>query len=641
MNLRTWLVGALAVVVFAFPSASQAQTQTIAQLQAIIDQLLAQIAALQQVPETTDDTPFYWNIDSDPLTVEFTYTMNQKRSCDGGTYYLYFGDEDKPGGEEPQMLQFPADACNSYVQHTVHTYDEPGTYTATLYDKKGYKLLDREVVTVGSSALQDAIEEAQDDLDDAWDLLDEVEDDGGDVDDARETLNDAADLIEDAEDAMKDEDYGEVYDLIDEAQELIDRAVGMLEQGDDNNNSNFEDLTMKVTPIEGVAPLTVRSEVTVKMKKFSCGPVPFGTIDWDDGTTDRLVAERSLIGCGTTLTDTVSHTYTRNGTYDVHAESSDHEYSSIQDVTVERVRNEGLTSCSVTASKSRVNPKESVVLTWTSQYASSMSSWSGDKVDTSGSMTVRPTTTTTYSFTAFGSVSGNGKSNCSTTVHVETETPRPVKVLSFTSAQATSPSQSVMLQWNSQHAQSCDLRVVSPSSQARYIASLATQGSYNVYPNVSTTYNLYCSRLAPDGYTQESADGKDLTVKVVGGETPRPPTAATTPTVTFTGMPRIVQAGQAATLSWTSTNATSCTVNSSDGLSWNVGTSDSMSVYPYAETTYTLSCVNGTNGPTASKSVTLRVNERFDRGQLEASALSAIEGQLAEIKKQIEALFGR
>ena len=77
------------------------------------------------------------------------------------------------------------------------------------------------------------------------------------------------------------------------------------------------------------------------------------------------------------------------------------------------------------------------------------------------------------------------------------------------------------------------------------------------------------------------------------------------PTLTLTANPLSIQAGESSTLTWSSTNATSCTA--SGGWSGSKSVNGSESTGPLGATTaYTLDCVG--DGGSVSKSVTVTVS---------------------------------
>ncbi|TSC69224.1 MAG: hypothetical protein G01um101456_291, partial [Parcubacteria group bacterium Gr01-1014_56] len=86
-----------------------------------------------------------------------------------------------------------------------------------------------------------------------------------------------------------------------------------------------------------------------------------------------------------------------------------------------------------------------------------------------------------------------------------------------------------------------------------------------------------------------------------GSSVPTPPA----PTIQFSTSLTSLIAGQPATLTWVSTNATACT--SSGAWSGTKTTSDSLSVSPTANTTYTLTCTGA--GGSVSESVSIVVGQ--------------------------------
>lgn len=75
------------------------------------------------------------------------------------------------------------------------------------------------------------------------------------------------------------------------------------------------------------------------------------------------------------------------------------------------------------------------------------------------------------------------------------------------------------------------------------------------------------------------------------------------PSVSLTASPASISSGQSSTLTWSFTNATSCTA--SGGWSGTKATSGSQSVTPIVTTTYTLSCTDSGGSATQSATVTL------------------------------------
>jgi hypothetical protein len=82
-----------------------------------------------------------------------------------------------------------------------------------------------------------------------------------------------------------------------------------------------------------------------------------------------------------------------------------------------------------------------------------------------------------------------------------------------------------------------------------------------------------------------------------------PPVNPTAPTLTFTASPTSISAGQSSTLTWSSTNATSCTA--SGGWTGTKATAGSQVVTPAVTTTYTLTCTGSVGSVSQSLTVTV------------------------------------
>ena len=92
-------------------------------------------------------------------------------------------------------------------------------------------------------------------------------------------------------------------------------------------------------------------------------------------------------------------------------------------------------------------------------------------------------------------------------------------------------------------------------------------------------------------------------VAVIVNNTTTPP-----PTLTFSASPTTITAGQASTLSWSSTNATSCTASGPTGWSGTKATSGTQSVSPTVTTAYSLTCTGLGGSVTKSANVTVTIS---------------------------------
>ncbi len=107
-----------------------------------------------------------------------------------------------------------------------------------------------------------------------------------------------------------------------------------------------------------------------------------------------------------------------------------------------------------------------------------------------------------------------------------------------------------------------------------------------------------------DDFAMATSESALPTYNNSGGQTsPPPPSPTPAPTVSLSANPTSVTSGNSSTLTWSSTNATSCTA--SNGWSGTKSTSGTQSVTPTANTTYTLTCTGSGGNSNTSTSVTV------------------------------------
>jgi hypothetical protein len=240
---------------------------------------------------------------------------------------------------------------------------------------------------------------------------------------------------------------------------------------------------------------------------------------------------------------------------------------------------QALPTVNLSASPSTVASGSSATLTWTSTNVTSCTAsggWSGGKPINGSTSTGNLTSNQSYTLTCTGP---GGSAAQSATVTVST--PAPTVTLSAGPSAVTSGSSST-LTWSAADATSC---TASGSwSGGRPISGSQSTGALTA----DASYTLTCT--GPGGSASQSA-----TVSV----------SAPAPTITISANPSTIASGNTSTLTWASTNATSC--SASDGWSGNKGLSGSVSTAALTATTvYTLSCT-GTGG-SASQSATVTVN---------------------------------
>jgi hypothetical protein len=223
-------------------------------------------------------------------------------------------------------------------------------------------------------------------------------------------------------------------------------------------------------------------------------------------------------------------------------------------------------------------PGQSSTLTVSSTNANSCTvNNGGGQVGCNGSTSVSPTTTTTYTLTATGS---GGTATASATVTVGaaptvTITANPMSVNAGGSTLLTVT------------ASNATLVVITDNLGDPSITLSATGGTATVTPRVTAVYTATATGV--------NASTASQTVTV----TEFPPTVAFSAGSTTT-----IMAGQSTTLSWTSTNATSLTINNGIGNEFLNG---SLSVTPAATTIYTVTATGP--GGTATATATVTVNQ--------------------------------
>jgi hypothetical protein len=136
--------------------------------------------------------------------------------------------------------------------------------------------------------------------------------------------------------------------------------------------------------------------------------------------------------------------------------------------------------------------------------------------------------------------------------------------------------QPVTISWSSSNANNC--------TGGLYGGSIGTSGSFTAYPSETLSYAITCS-----------GSGGSITKSVIVN--------VIHPTINISADSYSITAGKSAKISWSTTNATSCTA--SGGWSGSKGINGSESVSPIETTEYTLSC-SGPGG-SVSKSVKITV----------------------------------
>ncbi|HEX5433236.1 MAG TPA: alkaline phosphatase family protein, partial [Candidatus Angelobacter sp.] len=198
----------------------------------------------------------------------------------------------------------------------------------------------------------------------------------------------------------------------------------------------------------------------------------------------------------------------------------------------------------------------------------------GQTYPLSGSAKVSPSQTTTYTATA---VDANGLSTSTTvTVTVAAAGTKPTVTLSI-SPSVVAAGDTATISWSSTNATGV---TITPSILSEDQTSLELSGTASIAPTAKTVY----------------------TATVTGANNATATATATVDTlsVNLTASPATISAGQSATLSWTSSNATSLSIDQGIGTE---GPSGSLTVNPAATTTYTITAANGSEQATAQATV--------------------------------------
>jgi hypothetical protein len=241
----------------------------------------------------------------------------------------------------------------------------------------------------------------------------------------------------------------------------------------------------------------------------------------------------------------------------------------------------------LTAASTTIASGTSATLLWSTLNVTSCTAsggWTGSKA-TSGTETIGPlNANTTFTLSCSGP---SGTTSKSVAVTISSTSPSPTLSLSASPATVAANGTTV-LTWSSTNATSC-------TAGGGWSGSMATSGNQSVGPLTATTsFSLSCT-----------GSGGSVTKSVsvtVSGSPPPPPVA---PTVTLSASPATINANDTSMLTWSSTDASSCT--GLDGWSGAKATSGSQSTGGLTgTTTYTLSCTGA--GGTAQQSATVTVN---------------------------------
>ncbi len=243
----------------------------------------------------------------------------------------------------------------------------------------------------------------------------------------------------------------------------------------------------------------------------------------------------------------------------------------------------------MSADPTSIMPGAACTLSWNSTNADSCSIDQGiGVVDCNGSISISPPQNTTYTITATGD---GGTATAKATVVVIHPDP---SVSLFANPQTIMAGQSATLIWTSSDASSV--------SFDQGIGSVAPNGFLSVSPTETTTYTIEAS--GPGGTVFSS-----ITIMVTHPA----------PTVSITASPASIASGEFSSLSWTSTDATSCVIQPGIGA---VSTTGILSVSPTQTTDYTITATGPGGAATAHVTVTIIIPTAIVTGVVTDSSSS-------------------
>ncbi|MDQ5928004.1 MAG: hypothetical protein QG633_442 [Patescibacteria group bacterium] len=239
------LVGAMLVTA---PKA-QAATMTIAELQAQVELLLAQLAAIQG---NTSTSCFEFSRD---LTVgstgpDVSALQNYLKTTDHFPFAVgttgYFGDVTRSAvaaWQSSNGLVPPAGYFGQLSRARYALLCQPVNTTPTQTGDDD----DDDDNDSNAISAENAIDDAEMAIDDARQEVDDADDDGDDVDDANDLLDDAEAKLEDAQGAFAADDFEEAENLANDASDLADDAVDAIDE--DNDGDTSVESTSAVSPV--------------------------------------------------------------------------------------------------------------------------------------------------------------------------------------------------------------------------------------------------------------------------------------------------------------------------------------------------------------------------------------------------------
>jgi hypothetical protein len=364
--------------------------------------------------------------------------------------------------------------------------------------------------------------------------------------------------------------------------------------------------TVKVT-------VSINQPIVCNINNFIANPTSIlsgqsSSLAWytSDCASVKLYNGNTLIGTYYGMSGYQSVSPTQTTTYTLKGYSSNGTNTSTKNVTVtvNNIVPQGCKINSFTASPTSINQGASSTLSWSTTYCNNVTiSNLGYNVPTSGIQQIWPNQTTTYTLTATGS-SGSVQTQA---VTVTVNQPQVCTINSFTASPSSITSgQSSTLSWSTSNCNSVSM----DSSE------ISPVGSKIVWPNQTTTYTL--TAVGSSG----PAKTKSVTVYVSN-------VGKTCTINSFTANPSSITSGQSSTLSWSTSNCNSVSMDSSE-----ISPVGSRTVWPNQTTTYTLTA-SGSSGSVQTRNVTVYVNNDGNQSctihNFEANPSSIVRGDSSRL----------
>jgi len=350
--------------------------------------------------------------------------------------------------------------------------------------------------------------------------------------------------------------------------------------------------------------ITVNNPPTVSMNA-SPNTINSGsssTLEWTSTGTEQMLTIDNGIGYVSTPSGTYDVSPTVTTTYTITATNQYGSNTDTATVTVTDLPDPP--TVDLNASPATIDIGDSSTLSWTSTNVTmmlTMDNGIGYVSTPSGTLDVSPNVTTTYTISA---TNDSGTDTDSVTITVNSQPDPPPTVDISTTTPTINEGDYAVLNWSSSNAMTLFID--------NGVGVVSISGSENVWPSVTTVYTITANN--DQGFATDS-------VTIVVGNMP---------SVSLNANPSSISEGSSSTLSWTSTNANTVSIDQGIGT---VGTSGSRSVSPTVTTTYTITATNGSG--TVTDTATVTVGNRPVISSFSASPTSITEGNNSRLSWNI------